>query len=62
MARSSPSPRQWWDLVKGAVAAWSNDYAQSMGAALSYYSVFSMAPLLLIVISWPSLNPNWIAS
>jgi len=46
-----PSPRQWWDLVKGAVAAWSDDYAPSMGAALSYYSVFSMAPLLLIVIS-----------
>jgi len=33
------------------VAAWSDDYAPSMGAALSYYSVFSMAPLLLIVIS-----------
>ena len=46
-----PSPRQWWDLIKGAVAAWSDDYAPSMGAALSYYSVFSMAPLLLIVIS-----------
>ncbi len=48
---SRPSARQWWDLVKGAVAAWSDDYAPSMGAALSYYSVFSMAPLLVIVIS-----------
>ena len=45
------SPAEWWQLVKGAVAAWSDDYAPSMGAALSYYSVFSMAPLLLIVIS-----------
>jgi membrane protein len=44
-------PRDWWDLLKGAVAAWSDDYAPSMGAALSYYSVFSMAPLLLIVVS-----------
>ena len=49
--RRRPSLRQWWDLVKGAVAAWSDDYAPSMGAALSYYTVFSLAPLLLIVIS-----------
>ncbi|KQP44276.1 hypothetical protein ASF44_28135 [Pseudorhodoferax sp. Leaf274] len=38
-------------LCKQAVQSWSDDYAPSMGAALSYYSVFSMAPLLLIVIS-----------
>ena len=45
------SPAEWWQLVKGAVAAWKDDYAPSMGAALSYYTVFSLAPLLLIVIS-----------
>jgi membrane protein len=38
-------------LAKGAATAWVADYAPSMGAALSYYSVFSLAPLLLIVIS-----------
>ena len=43
--------RDWWPLVKGAATAWVADYAPSMGAALSYYSVFSLAPLLLIVIS-----------
>jgi len=48
---SRPSPREWWELIKGAIAAWSDDYAPSMGAALSYYTVFSLAPLLLIVIS-----------
>ena len=42
---------QCWTLAKRSVAAWSDDYAPSMGAALSYYSVFSMAPLLLLVIS-----------
>jgi membrane protein len=42
---------KWWRLVKQAGAAWIDDYAPSMGAALSYYSVFSMAPLLLIVIA-----------
>jgi membrane protein len=43
--------RAWWALVKRAAAAWSDDYAPSMGAALSYYTVFSLAPLLLIAIS-----------
>ncbi len=41
----------WWTLVKGAGDAWIDDYAPSMGAALSYYTVFSLAPLLLIVIA-----------
>lgn len=43
--------RDWWRMVKAAASAWSDDYAPSMGAALSYYSVFSMAPLLVIVIA-----------
>jgi membrane protein len=45
------SPKAGWSLLKDAVQAWSNDYAPSMGAALSYYTLFSIAPLLLIVIS-----------
>ncbi|MEP7282668.1 MAG: YihY/virulence factor BrkB family protein [Rubrivivax sp.] len=40
-----------WALVRDSVAAWSDDYAPSMGAALSYYTFFSLAPLLLIVVS-----------
>jgi len=43
--------KQGWQLTKSAVQAWSDDYAPSMGAALSYYTLFSIAPLLLIVIS-----------
>ncbi len=31
--------------------AWSDDYVPSMGAALAYYTMFSLAPLLLIVIA-----------
>jgi membrane protein len=31
--------------------SWNDDYALSMGAALAYYTLFSLAPLLLIVIS-----------
>ena len=45
------SGAEWWALVKRAVAAWIDDYAPSMGAALSYYTIFSLAPLLLIVIA-----------
>jgi membrane protein len=40
----------WWTLLKEAFNAWSDDYAPSMGAALSYYTLFSIAPLLLIII------------
>ncbi len=46
-----PSWSAWWALVKQAASAWIDDYAPSMGAALSYYTVFSLAPLLVIVIS-----------
>ena len=40
-----------WDVVRTALSNWIDDYAQSMGAALAYYTMFSIAPLLLIVIS-----------
>ena len=46
-----PSIKQCWELVKSAASSWIDDYAPSMGAALSYYTVFSLGPLLLIVIS-----------
>jgi len=45
------SLKTWWTLVKSAMTSWIGDYAPSMGAALSYYTVFSLAPLLLIVVS-----------
>ena len=38
-------------LLKQSVFSWMNDYAPSMGAALAYYTMFSIAPLLLIVIT-----------
>jgi membrane protein len=43
--------KQYWALAQQAVNAWTDDYAPSMGAALSYYTLFSIAPLLLIVIA-----------
>lgn len=43
--------RTAWRLLRAAVSAWIDDHAPSMGAALAYYTLFSMAPLLLIAIS-----------
>jgi len=39
-------------LLKAAAVNWVHDYAQSMGAALAFYTMFSIAPLLLIVSSF----------
>jgi membrane protein len=40
-----------WRLLRDAAVGWVDDYAPSMGAALAFYTLFSLAPLLLIVIS-----------
>jgi membrane protein len=45
------SPSQAWAIARQAVTAWNDDYAPSMGAALSYYTLFSIAPLILIVVA-----------
>ena len=37
------------DLFKAAAVHWVDDYAQSMGAALAFYTMFSIAPFVLIV-------------
>ncbi len=40
-----------WPLLKEAALDWSNHKDARLGAALAYYSVFSIAPLLLIAIA-----------
>lgn len=40
-----------WLLTRDAVLAWFSDFAPSMGAALAYYTIFSLAPMLVIVIA-----------
>jgi membrane protein len=42
---------QAWKLTKSALNAWVDDFAPSMGAALAYYTIFSLAPMLVIVIA-----------
>lgn len=40
-----------WEIILAAGNAWIDDYAPSMGAALSYYTLFSLAPLLVLIIA-----------
>jgi membrane protein len=40
-----------WSLLHQTVLSWLDDYAPSMGAALAYYTLFSLAPLMLIVVA-----------
>jgi len=40
-----------WQLSRAAVNAWLDDFAPSMGAAIAYYTVFSIAPVLIIAIA-----------
>jgi membrane protein len=44
------SLNELWPLFKQAVNGCLEDRAASMGAALAYYTAFSMAPLLIIAI------------
>lgn len=40
-----------WALIKATIQDWFEDQAPRLAAALSYYTIFSLAPLLLIVIA-----------
>jgi membrane protein len=40
----------WVGLCKQAVYGWLDDHAATMGAAIAYYTVFSLAPMLVMVI------------
>jgi membrane protein len=43
-----------WDaveLLRAAVTGWLGDRAPSMGAAIAYYTVFSLAPVLILIIA-----------
>ena len=43
--------RRFGDFLREVRAQWAADDALSLGAALAYYTVFSMAPLLVLVIA-----------
>src|SRR3954469_25143535 len=43
--------RRYFNLFKQTFSEFSSDKAPRLGAALAYYTVFSIAPLLLIAIA-----------
>jgi membrane protein len=49
------STRDWWRMLVKTVADWNADNGQQKGAALAYYTTFSLAPLLLIAMALAGL-------
>jgi len=45
------SPKQVWRMLKTAFQEWNQDKAARLAAALAYYTLFSIAPLLILVIA-----------
>lgn len=45
------NPGVMWDLMKQTAAQWGQDKVPRHGAALAYYTVFSIVPLLVIIIA-----------
>jgi membrane protein len=50
--------KEVWSVVKETFSEWSEDKAPRLAAALSYYTVFSIPPLLFLVISIAGLILN----
>jgi membrane protein len=45
------NPADLWTVLKGALAGWWSDNVPRMGAALAYYTLFSLAPILVVAIA-----------
>lgn len=41
----------FWNILKESIVEWRRDHAGQLAAATAYYTVFSIAPLLIIVIA-----------
>src|SRR6266702_6815874 len=52
-ARTRRNPM--WSLVRATVIDWYEDRAQRIGAALAYYTIFALAPGLVIVMALAGL-------
>lgn len=49
--KSVPKPLSIWGLLRTTLEEWNTDNAAHLSAALAYYTIFSMAPLLVISIA-----------
>src|SRR6187455_3599982 len=48
---SMTSRRSLWSILRGTTDNWLDDQASSISAALAFYCAFSLAPLLIIIVS-----------
>jgi hypothetical protein len=46
----------WWTVAKEAATNWSSHKDARQGAALAYYSVFSLGPIIVIAIAVAGLH------
>ena len=49
--QEAPVPRGWWPLFARAASQWSAHKDARLGAALAYYSIFSIGPLIVVAIA-----------
>src|SRR5436190_23118607 len=49
------TPRVVWSLIRETFFEWSEDRAPRLGAALAYYTVFALAPGLLVITALAAL-------
>ncbi len=58
------SPKSIWSLLKDSVNAWIEDKAPRLGAALSFYTIFAIAPVFVIALFLASVvfDPNAVRS
>ena len=46
-----PRLREAYTIARETITEWLDDKAPQLGASLAYYSVFSMGPLLILVVA-----------
>jgi len=51
VAEQKPGDPSWWGITRDAASQWSEHKDARLGAALAYYSVFSIGPLILIAVA-----------
>jgi membrane protein len=50
-AQEAPVPRGWWALFARSASQWSAHKDSRLGAALAYYSIFSLGPLIVVAVA-----------
>ena len=53
--KSKVSFKGIWEVLKNSFKGFGDDKVMKMSSSLAYYTIFSMAPLLIIIISLSGL-------